>query len=230
MAERLGLVLMDSAEAEFLGATRHGERPPLRGWLAKRKTNRLIGGGLNHRFFTVDFGAHLLYYRHNEGGKQSSLPTPFRDILGVEPAFATAESSTAGEPPTMQRSNSKGSLTSKSSRLPRLPVFRKTAEKHGFVLRTREKTMELQTTCREEAEMWIAGLREAMDMSSMVPAKHQSGHCGGSGMEMVSTAPGSSRPSSRNSIASDVAAAVAGGEAGLAPALDSDSVSSDEVA
>lgn len=218
-ADRLGFVLMDAADAECLGAVRHGERPPLQGWLAKRKTQRLIGGGRNRRFFTVDFAAQLLYYAHKEGSKESSRPIPFRDIVGVEAAFATAESGMPGEPPTLERSNSKGSLTSKSSRLPWMPIFRKTIEQHGFVLRTGEKMMELQTTCREEAEMWIAGIREAMEVATNGSVRNKPG----AGTDVVSTAPGSSRPSSRNSGASDDAA-------GSAPEDDSVSISSDELA
>jgi len=83
-------------------------RPPLSGWLLKRKNEstgragRLFSGATNKRYFTLDFGSRIFYYSRAvtpvEGGKQKdlSLPVAFHELTGAElltPLAASTSSS-----------------------------------------------------------------------------------------------------------------------------------------
>lgn len=157
-------------------------RPPLSGWLLKRKSEQAksrLFKGTNRRHFTLDFQTQIFYYAHNEGKKTVSMPTHFRAITSVEPFADTFrepgedEDGMEEEAATpMQRSASKGSLAS-SLRMPRIPSLssrsKKPIERHGFIVRTQGKSLELICESKEEAEKWIGAIREAMEMAQRNP-------------------------------------------------------------
>jgi len=152
-------------------------RPPLTGWLLKRKNenakSRLLKGS-NRRFFTLDFQAQIFYYSHNEGRKTISLPTHFRHIQSVESLSAikdSEEDETEQDAPPIEHSASKGSVSSKGSRLriPRMPSFpslsKRNVEQHGFLLRMHgNKLLELLCDSKTEADTWIDAVRQAITL------------------------------------------------------------------
>jgi len=141
-------------------------RAPLTGWLTKRKSDsshtRFICSA-NKRYFTLDFRSQILYYAHSDSCKAVSVPTPFRDILGIEPFAATVQEEECEEEGQLTRSSSKGSLAS-GFRMPFLA--KKSAEQHGFVIRTVGKCMELLCSSKAEAETWIAAVNEAIEIAA----------------------------------------------------------------
>eukprot|EP00747_Dinoflagellata_sp_TGD_P164790 gnl/TRDRNA2_/TRDRNA2_185199_c0_seq1.p1 gnl/TRDRNA2_/TRDRNA2_185199_c0~~gnl/TRDRNA2_/TRDRNA2_185199_c0_seq1.p1 ORF type:complete len:499 (+),score=128.58 gnl/TRDRNA2_/TRDRNA2_185199_c0_seq1:36-1499(+) len=199
-------------------------RPPLAGWLLKKKSENARGRFIcstNKRYFTLDFEGQHLYYAHTESKKNCSQPIFFTELIGVEPfsasiseenadSVASSESIEGSTPtaeaavPPIQRSNSKGSLTS-SFRV-KMPNFRslsksRPTERHGFLLKTSGKSMELLCTSKAEADEWIAALQEAMAMAGHKRVAPGSGLPAGVpsdelGRAELSTQPGSSRRTS----------------------------------
>lgn len=176
-------------------------RPMLTGWATKKKSEGARGRALcssNRRFYSVDFEAQVVYYAHAEDSRSVSMPVPFRDLVKVEATCdvvpTSSEDSTPrlSETPTMQRSDSKGSLGSKASSLlrPRMPrlfaLSRRPAEQHGLVLHTTTKATELYFASKPEADMWIEAFEEAIALGASDPARDDTGR------QEVSTAPGSS--------------------------------------
>lgn len=148
----------------------------LSAWLLKRKSggNSHFFSSTNRRFFTLDFGAQILFYKRSVTDKKISLPISFRSILSVQPLTDTvtdlahngAEDGVSNEP-RVQRVDSKASLA--SSLRKRMPSFVSTPkslqppkEQHGFVVRTCDKSLELLCSSKMEADQWIAALHKAM--------------------------------------------------------------------
>eukprot|EP00927_Polykrikos_kofoidii_P047972 TRINITY_DN42231_c0_g1_i1.p1 TRINITY_DN42231_c0_g1~~TRINITY_DN42231_c0_g1_i1.p1 ORF type:complete len:451 (-),score=87.90 TRINITY_DN42231_c0_g1_i1:42-1337(-) len=179
-------------------------RTPLCGWMLKRKSDgsrSRVFCASNRRYFTLDFGAQILYYAQSEANKSVSVPIGFRDLLGVEP-FGPATVSSEGvaeeeeAPVGAVRSNGSKQSAGSGFKLPTLPslgglVKRGGDEKHGFVLRTRGKSMELLCASASEAESWMEAIHEAMSIAG-VP----SGSLDNVPKAEPSTAPGSSRVTS----------------------------------
>jgi len=148
-------------------------RPPVTGWLIKRKSDSAASRFFrqsNRRFFTLDYHSQIFYYSHSDKDKIVSLPTPFRDITGVEAVDVQGScaegvedcSEVGSNAPAIQRSNSRTSMGS-SMRIPRMSFSKKApAEQHGFVLRTTSKSMELVCSSKAEADMWVDAIREAI--------------------------------------------------------------------
>lgn len=152
-----------------------GSRPPLTGWVTKRKgegRSRLLGGS-NRRFYTIDFDAQAFFYGHTEDCKSVSMPIPFRDILKAEPISGLeAEALPDAQEAALQRSDSKGSLGSRSSgmRRPRMPSLgalsrRPSTDQHGLLLHTVGKVTELSFASKAEAETWVQAFQQAISMS-----------------------------------------------------------------
>jgi len=151
-------------------------RAPVCGWLLKRKSDKAISRvlcGTNKRYFTVDFESQVVYYSHAEGSKSVSQPTAFRNIMSVEPLSAAcasnAEAGDEQDAPAIQRSDSKRSVGSAfmNLKMPSLPgLSKRPVEQHGFVLQSAGKATELLCSSRDEAEMWIATIREAMSLAA----------------------------------------------------------------
>jgi hypothetical protein len=119
------------------------------GWLRK-KTQRLGMSRYIHRFFTVDFDARILYYSRSEFGKKVSMPTPFSDILGVEPLTNKMDEDGQG---MYQRRSWKS-----CSCLPRL----RQEEQFDFVIYTKTKHVEVRCTSATGSQKWIATIQAAM--------------------------------------------------------------------
>lgn len=185
-------------------------RPPLTGWLLKRKSDasksRLVKSS-NRRFFTMDFESQTFCYSHNVGNKTVSMPTHFRNILGVEPCAAMqaqqAEETVAELRQPLERSPSNGSFTSIGSmtsffRKPRLPSFssKRPSEQNGFVVRMRDKSLDLLSESKADADMWIAAIREAVALAKLSVDENMSEEAL---KPDPSTSPGSSRASTPGS-------------------------------
>lgn len=162
------------AVREPVSTMKKGVNPPVSGWLIKRKHDSAASRFFrqtNRRFFTLDYQSQIFYYSHSDKDKIVSLPTPFRDITGVEAMEVPTSCAEGGvedcsesgsNAPPIQRSSSKTSIGS-SMRIPRMSFSRKTpAEQHGFTLRTTGKSMELVCSSKAEADMWVGAIREAM--------------------------------------------------------------------
>jgi len=123
------------------------------GWLRK-KTQRFGVSRHCPRFFTVDFDARVLYYSHTEFGKKVSLPTPFCDILAVEP-LAYRGSANLSDDDDMG-----GKLQRKSWKacLPRIAKD----DKHGFTIFTKAKHIELRCSSASGSQKWIATIEAAV--------------------------------------------------------------------
>jgi len=181
-------------------------RESIAGWLIKRKsdnaTSRLLKSS-NKRYFTLDFQAQIFHYAHSQNKKTISYPMPFRSMLSVESLAlavkedgdAEVEGRAAGEP-CIKRSYSKGSLT--SFRMPKVPslssLSKRGSERHGFVLRTTDKSLELLCESKAEAESWIAALHEAIALGRSSPDVQSTkfGNAEMTNAELVSTSVGSS--------------------------------------
>merc|ERR1711879_1084619 len=118
------------------------------------------------------------YYSRTESKKSVSLPMPFYDILSVEALSASPVAAMKPEveevgdldtAPPLRRSGSKGSFTSASRTIPRMPSFSSLRRpsgsgqhpQHGLVVRTRLKSMELLCASKAEADAWISAFRDA---------------------------------------------------------------------
>eukprot|EP00746_Dinoflagellata_sp_MGD_P165660 gnl/MRDRNA2_/MRDRNA2_95071_c0_seq1.p1 gnl/MRDRNA2_/MRDRNA2_95071_c0~~gnl/MRDRNA2_/MRDRNA2_95071_c0_seq1.p1 ORF type:complete len:420 (-),score=75.60 gnl/MRDRNA2_/MRDRNA2_95071_c0_seq1:258-1517(-) len=147
----------------------------LSAWLLKRKSgpkSRFLSS-TNRRFFILDFGSQILFYKHSESDKKISQPTSFRNIISVQPLTDTVADvaddgaeSQAGQQINVQRADSKTSLA--SSLRKRMPSFstprslRAPTQKHGFIIETPDKPLELLCSSKAEADQWIAALQQAM--------------------------------------------------------------------
>merc|ERR1719389_835282 len=58
----------------------------LSAWLLKRKsgTKSRFLSTTNRRFFILDFGSQILFYKHSETDKKISQPISFRSIVSVQ--------------------------------------------------------------------------------------------------------------------------------------------------
>jgi len=150
----------------------------LSAWLLKRKSGskkNSFFSSTNRRFFTLDFGSQILFYKHSESEKKVSEPISFRSIISIQPLhYVTVadvvddEADTQGDPQMkIERSSSKTSLA--SSLRKRMPSFigtpqslRAPKEQHGFVVETLDRSWELLCSSKMEADQWIAALGQAM--------------------------------------------------------------------
>lgn len=181
------------------GANGGAARPPLRGWLTKRKGGASSGrvlGGANRRFFAIDFGSELLYYSHSEDMKRVSPPISFRDILGVVQETPAASPAEAGD------NKPKGKLASLAARMPKVPSLGAIAGRGGapaeslsFVLSTKGREMALVAAARAEADAWVDALRKAAQIGAARRCREEA-EAPAASDEQQSTAAGSSGLSS----------------------------------
>lgn len=109
------------------------------------------------------------------------MPKLFRDILAVDPIAhqEPQEDACQGYQASEAKRAAAGCHTaaclqrmpfSSQALLNTIPSFsgftKRSAEQHGFVMKLRGKTMELLCNSKEEAEMWIDGIREAITIAS----------------------------------------------------------------
>lgn len=122
------------------------------GWLRK-KIQRFGISRYSPRFFTLDFDKQILYYSHSEFGKKISMPTPFCEILGVEPVAGTGGVTESDE-------DMEGRLQRRSCKLC-LPRITKDKQ-HSFVVYTKAKHIELSSSSANGSQKWIATMKAAM--------------------------------------------------------------------
>jgi len=155
---------------EHPSATPREGRPPLKGWVTKKKTegsrSKFISS-VNRRFFTIDFETQVLYYGHTECNKQLSAPIPFRELLRVEALEEPVGQ--AEDSQKLSRADSKTSVNSKSSgtllqRMPSLLSTKRPQEHFGVKLETTAKTMELFFASKADCDLWQAAFAEAIEM------------------------------------------------------------------
>jgi len=153
----------------------------LSAWLLKRKSGpkSRFFSSTNRRFFTLDFGSQILFYKHSESDKRVSQPTTFRNIISVQPltdTVADVADDGAETQANVQRADSKTSLA--SSLRKRMPSFstprslRAPAQKHGFIIETPDKPLELLCSSKAEADQWIAALQQAMLLGGRPKVEH----------------------------------------------------------
>lgn len=196
----------------------------LSAWLLKRKsgTKSRFLSTTNRRFFILDFGSQILFYKHSETDKKISQPISFRSIVSVQSltdtvtdvvddAAETQNPVEEGVPnePRVQRADSKTSLA--SSLRKRMPSFSKIStprsrqppkERHGFVVGTRDKSLELLCSSKMEADQWITALHKAMLLGG---PKMVENSCPDLAQSLESSTIGSSRPTTACSYSSTLA-------------------------
>jgi len=204
-------------------------RVPLTGWLQKRRSTKERGGvrrflkSSNRRFFTLDFEAQMFYYSLSEGNKNLSMQACFAQLLSVNSlaAAATADVQEALEPDSAGNQSPKA-ISKSAAALHMMPLpshaigrtcpgfsgyARRSTELHGFVVKLKERALEVVCSSMEEADMWIAGLNDAIALSKSCPLPPTTPIVGWGSLEDLgsasnsdlSTTPPSSQTSPRSS-------------------------------
>jgi hypothetical protein len=116
-------------------------------WLCKVKNYGAMARWVSSttaRYFTIDFDGQLFYYANSANHKKVARPIRFRDIVGAE------------QLPSTSRVRKRRASCMPSSSL--------TAHQCSpFLLRTRDRTLELRTSSSTDAARWVHALNAGRD-------------------------------------------------------------------